>query len=311
MNSTEENSAVSNMKKYYIVCSLSASCSLLSVMISMMIMIIVRCSKRRLHTVRHLLMCNTCIASVIYCIVQTINYIFLIFIPWETSNVLCQWRGYFGYMSISAVTYSYLMQAISRLFFSKFSTKYPWLLTFKTHYYLILIHWIIVFIIPLPSVITKDIYFRPGLLCWVPLKATIHVGYTVFACYFVPIFSIIVIYIYIYKRIKKASKRAEMVLNTTNDKRDLEVFRNIVILLAIYITGGIPTLIFIIFEIPLFYLAGIVTFTLAVSIEKICTIALDHELRQVVSNKIFKNNVVTSFDNATTRTKNPETLRRP
>ncbi|CAF4954943.1 unnamed protein product, partial [Rotaria socialis] len=100
----------------------------------------------------------------------------------------------------------------------------------------------------------------------------------------------------------KAGKRAEMVLNTTNDKRDLEVFRNIVILLAIYITGGIPTLIFIIFEIPLFYLAGIVTFTLAVSIEKICTIALDHELRQVVSNKIFKNNVVTSFDNATTRT---------
>ncbi|CAF4933540.1 unnamed protein product, partial [Rotaria socialis] len=56
---------------------------------------------------------------------------------------------------------------------------------------------------------------------------------------------------------------------------------------------------------------GIVTFTLAVSIEKICTIALDRELRQVVSNKIFKNNVVTSFDNATTRTKNPETLRRP
>ncbi|CAF3568309.1 unnamed protein product, partial [Rotaria socialis] len=279
MNSTKENSAVSDMKEYYIGCSLSASFGLLSVMISMMIMIIVRCSKRRLHTVRHLLMCNTCSASVIYCIVQTINYIFLIFIPWETSNVLCQWRGYFSYMSVSAVTYSYLMQAVSRLFFSKFSTKYPWLLTFKTHYYLILIHWIIVFIIPLPSVIAKDIYFRPGLLCWVPLQATIHVGYTVFAYYFVPIFSIIVIYIYIYKRIKKASKRAEMVLNTTNDKRDLEVFRNIVIVLAIYITGGIPTLIFIIFEISLFYLVGIVTFTLAVSIEKICTIALDRELR--------------------------------
>ncbi|CAF1218389.1 unnamed protein product [Rotaria magnacalcarata] len=311
MNSTVKNSTVSNLKDYYIVCPLSASFGLLSVMISMMIMIIVRCSKRRLHTVRHLLMCNTCIASAIYCIVQTINYIFLIFIPWETSNVLCRWRGYFGYMSISAAAYSYLIQAVSRLFFSKFSTKYPWLLTFKTHYYLILIHWSIVFIIPLPSVITKDIYFRPGLLCWVPLKSTIHVGYTVFAYYLVPIFFIMVIYIDIYRRIKKANKRAEMVLNTTNDKRDLEVFRNIVILLAIYITGGIPTVIFIIFAMHLFYLVGIVTITLSIFIEKICTIALDRELRLVVSNKIFKKNLVVAIENTITRTKYPATSRRP
>ncbi|CAF0726675.1 unnamed protein product [Rotaria sp. Silwood1] len=225
-------------------------------------------------------MCNTCIASIVYCIVQTINYIFLIFVPSETSDVACQWRGYFGYMSISAATYSYLIQAISRLFFSKFSTKYPWLITFKTHYYLILTHWIVVLIIPLSSVITKDIYFRPGLLCWVPLK------------------------------IKNGSKRAEMILNTVNDKRDLEVFRNIVILLSIYITGGIPTLIFLLFTIEISYLAGIVTFTLAVTVEKICTILLDRELRQVVWNIIFSRNRVTPFENTITLTRHRVNFRR-
>ncbi|CAF2489416.1 unnamed protein product [Rotaria sp. Silwood2] len=255
-------------------------------------------------------MCNTCIASIVYCIVQTINYIFLIFVPWETSDVACQWRGYFGYMSISAATYSYLIQAISRLFFSKFSTKYPGLLTFRTHYYLILIHWIVVFIIPLSSVITKDIYFRPGLLCWVPLKYTIHVAYTAFAYYFVPVSSIIIIYIYIYRRIKNGSKRAEIILNTANDKRDLEVFRNIVILLSIYITGGIPTLLFLLFTIELCYLAGIVTFTLAVTVEKICTILLDRELRQVVWNIIFSRNRVTPFENTIIRTRHIVNFRR-
>ena len=212
---------------------------------------------------------------------QIINYVFLIFIPWETSDAACRWRGYFAYVSISAATYSYLIQAISRLFYSKLSARYPWLITFKTHYYLILIHWITVIIIPLPSIITNDISFRPGLLCWVPLEHLIHVIYTVFAFYCVPITSIIVIYIIIYKEVKKAAMRTEMVLNITNHKRDLEVFRNIVILLTIYIVGGVPTLLFLISNLNILYLTGIVTFSLTVMIEKIFTIILDRDLRRL------------------------------
>ncbi|CAF0973544.1 unnamed protein product [Rotaria sordida] len=310
MNSTNEDSAISNIKSYYIICSLSAGFGLISIIMSMAIIIIIRRSKPRLHTVRHLLMCNTCIASIVYCIVQTINYSFLIFLPWETGDIGCQWRGYFGYMTISAATYSYLVQATSRLFFARFSTKYPWLLTFKTHYYLILIHWIAVLIIPLSSVITKDIRFRPGLLCWVPLKYTIHVAYTVFGYYFVPIASIMIIYIYIYKRIKNERKRAKSILHTVNEKRDLEVLRNIVILLFIYITGGVSTMLFLLFTMEIFYLAGIVTFTLAVTVEKICTILLDRELRQVVWNIIYSRNRVTAFENTITQTRNAANAKR-
>jgi hypothetical protein len=303
MNSTTNASAISNIEPYYIVCSLSGGFGLMSVIISIFIVTTIRRTKPRLHTVRHLLMCNTCMASIFYCTVQSINYIFLIFIPWETSDVACRWRGYFGYMSISAATYSYLVQAISRLFFSVFATKYQRLTTFKVHYVLILIHWCVIIIIPLPSVITKDIYFRPGLLCWVPFKYTIHVVYTFFAYYFVPVFAIMIIYICIYKRVKQTRQRAEAILNTTNDKRDLEVLRNIVILLGIYIAGGVPTLLYLLSSIEVFYLAGIVTFTFAVAVEKLCTISLDRELRIVVKNMISSKNRIMPFENSITQAK--------
>jgi hypothetical protein len=201
-------------------------------------------------------------------------------------------------LSISAVTYSYLVQAISRLFISVFSTKHPRLTTFKVHYILILTYWIAIIIIPLPAIITQDIYFRPGLLCWVPMKFFIHVMYTVFAYYLVPIVSILIIYVYIYQRIQKIKKRTSY---TTNDKRDLEVLRNIVILLIIYISGGIPTVIYFISSMEFFYLAGIVTITFVVMIEKVCTILLDRELRLVFKNLISSKNRVMPFENSMTR----------
>jgi hypothetical protein len=206
-------------------------------------------------------------------------------------------------MSISAATYSYLVQATSRLLFSVFSTKYPWVTTFKVHYILILIHWCIVIVITSPAIITTDIYFRPGLLCWVPFKDTLHMGYTLFAYYVVPIISIMIIYIYIYRRIKRTRKSAVIILTTTNDKRDLEVLRNIVILLFIYIVGGVPTLIFLLTDLDIFYLSGIVTFTFTVAVEKICTILLDRELRQVVKEILYSRNRVMPFENTMSLTR--------
>ena len=282
MNATDEFSVTSNIGQYYIACSLSASFGLVAVFIALLIIDIIRRTKPRLHTVRHLLMCNTSIASIFYCIVQTNNYIFLIFIPRETSDVGCHWRAYFAYVSIAANIYSYLVQAVSRFFFSVLSNKHRWLTTFKPHYVLIATQWIVVFVIALPAVVTSDIYFRPGLLCWVPLKYTLHLTYAGVAYCVAPITVIVGIYIFIYYRIRQARRQATILVNNGNDKRDLEVLRNIVILLGIYVTGIIPTLLFIATRQDFLYLAGFVTFSLVVMIEKIFTIWLDRELHQVV-----------------------------
>ncbi|CAF0751766.1 unnamed protein product [Adineta steineri] len=128
-------------------------------------------------------------------------------------------------------------------------------------------------------------------------------GYTAVAYYVVPVVSIIIIYIYIYRKIRRTKQSAETILNTTNDKRDLEVLRNIVILLCIYIVGGVPTLLFLFTNINILYLSGIVTFTFTVVVEKICTISLDRELRQALSSIIHSSNRVMPFENSLSLTR--------
>ena len=287
---------------YYIVCSLSSVISLIAVFVSIFVPILVYRTKPRLHTVRHLLICNTCIASILYCIVQTINYAFLIFLQSETSDVGCRWRGYFAYLSIAAVTYSYLIQAISRFFISVLSGQYRWLTTFKTHYILILLQWFTIVIIPLPSILTNDIYYRPTSLCWVPLKKLIHVIYTYFAYYILPTLTICMLYIVIFYRVKQGTKRAALLIRSNrHEKRDLELLRNIMILLGIYLLGGLPSVLFVITANEWIYLISIVSMSLTVAIEKISMIMLDRDIRQVTKNLMFQRTRVMPFQLETTR----------
>ena len=301
MNSTMDQSAILNMNEYYIACSISFGFGLFSVIISMIIVIIITRSRSQLHTVRHLLISNTCIASIVYCTTQSANYIVLIFFPSITDDIACRWRGYFSYISIATATYSYLIQTISRLFFSVFASRYPWLTTFDAHRILICFQWFIAFTVPLSAIITKDIYFRPGHLCWVPMKSYVHLVYTFVGCYAGPVLAVLIIYTYIYIHIQKTTKQTKYTRNLSSQKRDLKVLRNILVLLNIYISGGIPILLFLLTNIQFLYLFGIVTFTMAVLIEKLFTIGLDRELRSTVRNMISSRNRVMPFDNNITQ----------
>ncbi|CAF1462171.1 unnamed protein product [Adineta steineri] len=49
---------------------------------------------------------------------------------------------------------------------------------------MIVIQWIFVILITLPALLTKDIYFRPTFLCWVPKERLFHV--TIYACGAIP-----------------------------------------------------------------------------------------------------------------------------
>ncbi len=267
---------------YKVVAPISITFALTGMFLCFIILILVTLTKR-LHTVTYLLICNTCVSSILYCIVQCNNYIYLLFITWDTSDRSCQWRGYFNYMSIAAVIYSYLIQAISRLFFSILSTKYRWLRSLKTHLSLIVIEWMIAIVVPLPSLVTKDIYFRPGFLCWVSMRSMLHVGYTVLTYYLIPTVLIVTIYIIIYVQMRRNGNNTCIQKKTTKRKqnREFEVLRNIMILFGIYISDGIPTGLFILTRIDFFYLAGLVSITLGVTIEKTVSILIDREIRNI------------------------------
>lgn len=275
---TEQTEKFAN---YHIIIPLSMTGVLIAVIIASIILILVITTKR-LHTVTHLLICNSSISSIFFCIVQCVNYIFLVFVPSETDDLPCRWRGYFGYMAVAAVVYSYLAQAISRFFVSILSRKYHWATSFKTHIILILIQWIIVSLIPSPSLLTEDIYYRPYALCWVPKEYTLHVIYTVVAYYLIPAILMFVIYIYIYFHVKHRRHSVFVITTRRRSNRDLEVLCNIMILFAIYTFGAIPTILYLLTNIHLLYEIGIISVSFTVGIEKIFTLILDRDLRNMI-----------------------------
>ena len=287
MNFSTTTSIDRRLTNYPIVAPLSLVCVIIAVGLSLFILIVVLLSKK-LHTVTHMLICNTCLASILYCVVQCNNYIYLLFIDWNTDNHSCRWRGYFAYVAIVAVIYSYLLQAISRFFIVILSTKFRWLMTIRTHLYMMLIGWTVVLSVPSPALITTDIYFRPGFLCWVPMKSIQHVAYTIIAYYLAPVMLIIAIYIFIYVRIR-TSAVAQFVRR--RQKRDLEVFRNIVILLGIYTLGAIPVLLYVLTNIELFYAMGMVSVSLTVSMEKLTSLFLDREIRTLLKRSISRRRI--------------------
>jgi hypothetical protein len=289
------------LSDYYVACALSALIAVIAILIAIVILVLVRRSKPRLHTVRHLLMCNTCVASILYCVIQTMNYVFLIFLRWDTSDASCRLRGYLAYLTICAFIYSFFIQAISRLFISIYSASHKWLTTFNAHYILIFLQWLTVVLLPLPALVTTDIRYRPTSMCFVPIRYFIHVVYTYVAYYIFPAFSICAIYVFIYRRLRSATRRAETRIRSTNsDKRDLEVLRNILIFLSIYLLGGVPSILFILTTNKIIYLLSIVTITFAVAVEKVFTILLDRDMRQVVFSIVRPGTRVIPFESSMT-----------
>lgn len=272
-----------NLKTYQAIIPLSMCGVLIAFMVACFVLALVIRIKR-LHTVSHLLICNTSISSIFYCIVNCVNYMYLLFVTWETSDLTCRWRGYFGYMAFAAVIYSYLAQAISRFFIAMLSIRYPWITSFRVHITLILIQWIIVLLVPLPAILTNHIIHRPSSLCWVPRKYTLHLIYMILAYYIIPAMLISVVHMYIYLSVKYPRYQTFILSRTRRAKRDLEILFNIMILFAIYTLGAIPMVIFVLTNIEFLYAMGIVSASFTVAIEKLATLVLDRDIRNIIRN---------------------------
>ncbi|CAF2602609.1 unnamed protein product [Rotaria sp. Silwood2] len=275
--------ATSDSTDYSVIIPISIILALIGIFLACLIILVVAFTKR-LYTTTYLLICNTCLSSTFYCAVQCSNYVFLDFIVWDSSDISCRWRGYFAYMSIVAVVYSYLIQAISRYFFVVLSMKYRWVTSLQAHLTLIAVQWIIAILLPLPAIVTKDIYFASNALCWVRKKFIIHVAYTFLAYYFLPTVCIIILYIYLFRRAKHSINVsvAPVTEPSKRQNRDVDLLRNLMILFSIYIFGGFPTLLYLIIGNNVLYCIGLIFVALAVAIEKAATIFLDRQLRTTI-----------------------------
>ncbi len=116
-------------------------------------------------------------------------------------------------------------------------------------------------------------------------EALWHTIYSVSACYVVPVVIIFALYFYVSYRLIRA-KRNPTILNHSllSRKHNLEVLRNIVILLIMFLLDGLPIVLSIIAYNNMLYLSSLAIETFSVALSSQCSIVLDRELRQVVKN---------------------------
>ncbi|CAF1504391.1 unnamed protein product [Adineta ricciae] len=228
-------------------------------------------------------MCNSSVALIFYNVVQCNNYLHVMFLTWQTSDMSCRWRAYFSYISPISISYSYFMQTLSRFFFTILAAKYPTLITKKIHWTLIMINWIIAILMPLGSLVTEVVRFIPNAFCWIPLEATVHIAPSIFGHYVFPVLAAVGMYIFIYYRMKRSRETVRNYANSRNNSQmEMRVLRNILITVGIFLITGIPNVILIFTKMNLFYIITILAWPFGTAAVQICTIFLDRELYKVV-----------------------------
>lgn len=271
---------------FYIIVAFSFLSMIISIIICLIILLIIYLT-RNLHTPTNLLICNTCFCALLYSIILTANSI-LIYMPSISADWPCRIRGYLSYVTLHLVIYSYIIQAISRLFWTVLY-KYRALLTNRSHIYLILSHFSFSFLIPSSTIITKDIVFRPFKTCSVSMDNRLHVFYLLFTGYILPLSLAIILYTIIYRHSTRS--RSNLRRGSHCTKRDKELARNILILLAIFVFGGFPTIVYLILSSrtsnapPALYILAVGAPSVSLAIEKAVTILLNKDIRKAIKER--------------------------
>ena len=128
---------------YAINFTLAIVVSILGVIAGMTMIVIVIC-KRQCHTILILLRCNTICTMIVFSIFSLTTAIFGIYDGFAPVQPACVFIGCCFAAFATALCYSYAVQAISRLFYTVLY-RYKFLLTWKTHWYLIFINWFVSF----------------------------------------------------------------------------------------------------------------------------------------------------------------------
>ena len=258
-----------------------------TIVLSVYIISIIHFTKT-LRSPANLLVSNTCLASILYVIISTINVTCFV-MEITLSDWVCRVQGYLSYVSLTIVGYSYVIQSVSRLFFTVLS-RYRVMRGYSVHRILIVSQIIFSFLIPMPSLVTQVIVYEFQSMCFIPSRFILHVAYFFASSYFVPLFTVIFIYVIIYRRVTSSSRTVEN--RSRSNKRDLQLVRNILLLFTIFLLSGVPAILdILIYKItswksPGFYLFTVGSPALASMVEKTSLIVLNRELRAETRKKL-------------------------
>lgn len=242
--------------------SINYWCGIVSAIIGLtlcLLTIIIVITHRECHNFTNVLTCNTCLVVTLYFIFHIIASIYALRQDWQYYQPVCIFRAYCSLALCAILCYSYSIQAISRLFFAIFY-KYRFLLTWRTHWFLIIANWIIgiaISIVPFfyENGFQLEIESRS---CMVTTKIVSISMYVVITIFLIPLSIVTIIYGIILHHVHQSTRRVmaiapNAITNITNvgtsipnGKRELKLMQNLSTQTTIISFGGTLYLILVI-----------------------------------------------------------------
>ncbi len=267
-------------------------------------MIIIVVINRQCHTITSMMMCNTAAATIIYSILQLISAGYGLQDDWFSNQPACLFRAYCYNGVCIAVCGSYAVQSISRLFFSVLY-KHKYLLSWRTHWYLIIANYLLTIVGPIPLVFMKNgCGLEPeSRLCTVTTKVFSASMWAVTIAYLIPLSIVTIVYGIIFNRARQSTRRVgafapSMTMtsnavpnnnNAPNFKREIKLMKNILILVGILVCAGIPYLALVIWNVtqkqppppePI-YLLAMITISIFFAIKMITLLFMNKEVKNI------------------------------
>ncbi|CAF2104040.1 unnamed protein product [Rotaria magnacalcarata] len=245
----EQVIAPDNMKKWFTESEMKQ-------LFPILLPIIISAAHKPCCSVTNPLACNTSVFVATFQLNSLIGSVYGFYQTSSEYQPVCIFRALWRLTSIAGTCYSYALQSINRHFFAVFY-KYQYLVTFRVHWYMIVLRWIISIGISTVFLASPDLlgFDKEVRFCSINvklLKLTVFglvAGLVVSLCSFMSIYGVI-----LYRAYKSSRQISNMASHTTtphvpNAKREVKLAKSILILAGIFGSGGILFMIIICWQI--------------------------------------------------------------
>ena len=257
---------------------------------SIVIFVIISHWKSQTRSISNLLICNSSVALIYHSIATSIQIPFLR-TPRSTSLIFCQIQAFIHFSSSTTAAYSCFIQALAR-FFLIILYQRKILLTFRTSWLLIIFNWMVA------SGLAGGIFLSPGAYRYEPesrmcgmtskIFATSFIGVNLAFC--IPFLTTIILYAIILHHTTQDRTNSDAFV-IMRQKRNVKVFRNILLFTFILSLGGVPYFISVLINLnnhspwPLYSLS-ILSGSFAAALESLALFFTSIQIRTLFCTKV-------------------------
>ena len=251
--------------------------------------------KTQCRSITNLLLCNSSAALFFYAIGISIQLPFYFQINQEQPNpFFCRISAFIYVFACAVKVLSYLVQAISRWFIT-IHYRHRNLLRFRTNVFIIATSWIVSFIVAICLLFSPQAYQfeSESRLCVLSSKSFVTSFIPGIIIYFIPASTIILLYGIILRYTTHVYRVHPNGFMYMTNKRNVQVYRNILILIGIVLTSGTPYFMSVIIngitKGPwILYSIAVVFIALAAAMESVAVFFTSNQVRKLFYKKVCR-----------------------